>query len=260
VLFQFFNLLFDRGWEAAIFGGVIRDLVVSEGRCELRDIDIVVKNTSSAELQELCAPWIQRTTRFGGLHLRIAKWPVDIWRIEDTWALKNATEPVSFDQLPRTTFLTTESVAVSLRASAGTERRIYAGGFFESILSRVIAINHQDNPYPELCVVRSLVTAHRLKMAIAPDLCEYLVRTGHGMSNDDLEAIQADHYGRVRYMGATLASCISAISDHLERFVSAPKPYAPVKTKQLLLALHTDQVQPGSPKASWTSITRSSVF
>lgn len=235
VLSYFFQDLSDRGWDAVVFGGVIRDLVSGLGTSQIRDIDIVVDTGSRGDLVDACAPWIQRQTRFGGLHLKVGRWPVDIWRLEDTWALKRHEGTLSLSQLPGTTFLTSEAIAVSLHAKLGKERKLFAGRFFESIASRVVDINHASNPYPELCVVRSLVTAYRLNLAIAPELCVYIANFGARMSPDDLESVQLSHYGSVRYLGVTLTSCISQIVDHLANNGRAI-PYWPTPRQQLALA------------------------
>jgi hypothetical protein len=240
-LFQFFRALLDRNWDTVVFGGVIRDLVAGSGRHDLRDIDLVVSQASEGDLVELCAPWITRKTRFGGLHLQIGAWPIDIWRLEDTWAFRAVVKPVSLSELPKTTFLSTEAIAVSLHAKVGKQRSLYADGFFESVLSRVVRINHHDNPYPELCVVRSLVTAHRMNMAIGPDLCVYLANVGGRMTVDDLEAVQLGHYGRVRYTGTALASCIAAINEHVQRSVQSVEPYTLSQATQLLLDMTSDR-------------------
>lgn len=243
LLAQFFGVLFDRGWDAVVFGGAIRDLVTGFSKWDLRDIDIVVDRASQNELVEACAPWIKRETRFGGLHLRVANWPIDVWRLQDTWALRSRTEVASLSDLPKTTFLTTEAVALSLQALPGKGRAVYAERFFESMASGVVDINYQENPYPELCVVRSLLTAYRLNMAIAPELCVYIARVGVRMGPADLEAVQFDHYGRVRHLGATLATCISEVTQHVQRRTSPIAPYSPVRRTQLVLAFEAVNAQ-----------------
>jgi hypothetical protein len=126
---------------------------------------------------------------------------------------------------------------MSLQASPGKARAVYAERFFESIASQIVDINYQQNPYPELCVVRSLLTAYRLNMAIAPELCVYIARVGEHMRPTDLEAVQFDHYGRVRYLGTTLALCILEVTEHVHHNKSATTPYSPALPTQLVLTL-----------------------
>jgi hypothetical protein len=142
---------------------------------------------------------------------------------------------VSLCELPKTTFLTTEAVAVSLQARCGKERAIYSDGFFEAISSRVVNVKYASNPYPELCVVRSLITAYRLNMAMGPELCDFIAEVGSQMSKEDLEAAQLDHYGRIRYLGATLAACISDIIEHVQRSASMTTKYGLAPRRQLEL-------------------------
>jgi len=113
--------------------------------------------------------------------------------------------------LPRTTFLNVEGVAVEMTGSgAGT---IHDGGFFEAVLSRTLEINLEPNPSPLQCVVRSLVTAARLKFSLGPRLTRYLATHAAGLSPVDLVEAGRGHYGQHSWDGGTLRAWLESLRE-----------------------------------------------
>jgi hypothetical protein len=220
-LVAFFQSFRSYGWAAVVFGGVLRDLMTGYGASQIRDVDIVVLNASVDDLARACQAWFRRRTRFGGLHLHAGAWPIDIWNLEKTWAFHTDRFEPSFADLPKTTFLNAEAVAVSLFPDAGGGRSVYSHGFFECLRTRTLELNYSENPFPELSVVRSLFSALRLRYSLGPKLCAYISEIGKEVGVEQLEAIQRDHYGRVRCTGEYLRSWIERIREHQATMGSA---------------------------------------
>lgn len=206
--------------EAVFFGGTLRSLLISRvfakrpGRP--RDIDIVVTGTSLASLKDHFLELISRETRFGGLQLRRHDWQFDLWPLKQTWAFVNdVVEEPTFSALPSTTFFNLEAIAVEMFPQKGRPRRIFSGDdqFFQGIVTRTIEINREDNPFPELCVVRGLIMASGLDFSIGPRLAGYIARHGEHMTPDALDCVQHKHYGKCRQAGQTLRAWIEKISD-----------------------------------------------
>jgi len=189
--------ILTHNWEAVIFGGILRDLMLRPSNWLPRDIDIVVSNVSNQELEMEFSDLLDRRTRFGGLHLR-RNAMFDVWSLPSTWAIREFHLTETFSELPRTTFLNIEAVAIDLGSESGKPRSIYSHGFFESLTSRTLEINFEPNPYPELCVVRSLIMAAKLDFAIGARLAEYLIREASRASARALIDVQYQHYGAVR--------------------------------------------------------------
>jgi hypothetical protein len=79
---------------------------------------------------------------------------IDVWPLGDTWALRQfRIGSGDFESLTRTTFLNVEGVIVDLSAPQRGRRRVYASGFFEALQTRVLDINLEENPYPELSAI-----------------------------------------------------------------------------------------------------------
>ncbi len=188
-----------RGWTIFVFGGTLRDLMAVSATAAPRDLDLVVSGASSAALQEAFPQEAVRVNRFGGLHLRVHNLPIDIWPLEATWAFREGHVPGGdFADLPRTTFLNVEAVAAELEAIPGRRRRVYGHTFFRALQERQVEINLENNPYPSLCVVRSLMTARRLGFSLGPRLARFIAHHGARLPMEELEAVQLSHYGRIQ--------------------------------------------------------------
>jgi len=211
----------------------LRDLMTGYGPGRIRDVDIVVLNASPDDLARACRQWFRRRTRFGGFHLHAGTWPIDTWGLEKTWAFRSSQFKPTFLDLTKTTFLNAEAVAVSLFSNRGRGRDVYSNGFFECLRTRTLEVNYAENPFPELCVVRSLLAAFRLRFSLGPMLCRYIGEVGNTLQPTELEAIQRDHYGRVRCTGEYLQSWIRRIQE--QQSTSGNVSFESTSFSQLLL-------------------------
>lgn len=209
--------------KAVFFGGTLRSLLVSRifnrrpGRP--RDIDIVVAGSSIEALKEMFRERIARETRFGGLQLRHWDWQFDVWPLGKTWAfVEDSVENPEFAALPETTFFNLEAIAVDVWPVPGHPREIYAGNeqFFDGLLSRTLEINREENPYPELCVVRALVLASSIDFLIGHRLAAYIANHGSTMVISDFEDIQRKHYGGTRQNSKTLKEWVGRVAEQHE--------------------------------------------
>ncbi len=185
---------------AVIFGGALRDLMVQGPSTEPRDVDIVVDRASVDDLAKLFSDVLVRRTRFGGLHLNVRGWMIDVWPLGDTWALRQfRIGSGDFESLTRTTFLNVEAVIVDLSAPQSGRRRVYASGFFEALQTRVLDINLEENPYPELSAIRTLVTAAKLEFNLSKRLAEYVAYQIDKTPLEEFVDIQLKHYGLAKF-------------------------------------------------------------
>lgn len=214
---------------AVFFGGTLRSLLASRMFCHKagrpRDVDIVVSGALIEDLRERFEEIISRTTRFGGLQLQRLGWQFDVWPLDRTWAFVNdAVVDPEFEHLPSTTFFNLEAIAVEVWASPGKPRAIYSGDdqFFEGLMDRVLEINREENPYPELCVVRALVMSSGLEFQIGPRLAKYVVDHGEVMTQADLAEVQRHHYGSLRREPSQLKSWIEHIANAITETSEGP--------------------------------------
>lgn len=211
---SFLQLIQRLGLPAVVFGGGLRDLALS---LRPRDVDIVVDADSLDPLFADLREFPHRQTRFGGFHFRIHGWRLDIWTLRETWAFKSGiVSPPSFSNLPKTTFLNVEAVAADLLPQEGGTRKLYANGFFEALASQVVETNLENNPFPDLCVVRALLTAVRLDFDIGPRLARYISEKGRNLKKDQIEQIQSKHYGEVKCDPTEMVSWIAYVHELLQ--------------------------------------------
>jgi hypothetical protein len=211
-LISFLRRFKERRLPAVIFGGTLRDLMVHGPRTEPRDVDIVVDGASIQDLAKLFEDVVVRRTRFGGLHLNVKGWMVDVWPLSDTWALRELRiGSRDFQALTRTTFLNVEAVVIDLTNRRRNGRQIYSSGFFEAIRTRILDINLEENPFPDLSAIRTLVTASTLRYGISKRLARYVVRRLSSTPLEYLVEVQLNHYGRARLDTDTIHAWLRVI-------------------------------------------------
>ncbi len=209
-------------WRPFLFGGLLRDILILGLRQGPRDIDVVIANGSSEELAQALQPYIRRHTRFGGLQLELRRWHFDIWPLHTTWAfLHDRNLAPTPENLPRTTFLNVEAVAVELEPR-GEIGKIVENGFFEAVRLRTLDINFEENPYPALAAVRSLATATKLRYSISPRLGRYILEIKNRVGSEALVAAQDSHYGFVRFRSKTIQFLTEHIDRELDQSPTAP--------------------------------------
>ena len=223
------------GCSAYIVGGFLRDLLLNGTSAKPRDVDVVFDGVSADKAEFFFWNHKERKNRFGGLRLRLGDCPLDMWSLEDTWAFRNKkVHQVEFSTFPKTTFLNVDAVAYRWRKDS--EDEIFDNGFFEGILKRTLEINLEENPFPETCVVRSLLMASALNYGIGPKLAAYISRFSKTASLKELQRIQNVHYGFVALDGEDLRSCFNAIDSQMSQ------------SKKGVVFLPGQQLKLGEPK------------
>ena len=180
-----------------------------------RDVDIVVDGVSIQELESLFSDVLVRKTRFGGLHLNVQGWMIDVWPLSDTWALKELSIcGRDFEALTRTTFLNVEAATISLSVQHGA-RMVHAHGFFEAIKTKTLDINLEENPFPELAAIRTLITAYKLNYALSRRLARYVIHYTSRTPIEQLVQIQFSHYGFARFDRNIIYDWVSAVRNQV---------------------------------------------
>jgi hypothetical protein len=202
-----------QNWNAVLFGGTLRDLMIYGDAEPPRDVDIVFAGVSTDQIAALFADGLVGRTRFGGLHLKYEACLFDMWSLADTWALKKSIKSTfNFEDLPKTTFLNVEAIAADIIPKPGGARKILSHGFFEAISDKLLDINYEENPFPTLCVVRTLETAARLRFRISPRLCSYVIHYSRLTSAEELVEVQVKHYGTSRRTASEFNSLIKFVA------------------------------------------------
>ena len=190
----------ERRWSIFAFGGVPRGLVEHGARYIPRDLDLVFDDESFEEFSREFSQQITRRTRFGGLHLSLSGLDVDAWPLSATWAFREKlVTRISFERLPETTFLNLDGIVIQFATSQGRARAVYASGLEKVRKSRALDIELLPNPYPALCVIRSIRLADARLLPLAPRLAHYCLQELSTRKLSEFVEIQTSHYNSLFY-------------------------------------------------------------
>jgi hypothetical protein len=182
----------------------------------------MIGDASSHDLANCLSDLIARRTRFGGLHLvkkvaRVCEIHFDVWPLADTWAFKAQGIKPEISRFPSTPFLNLDAVAIELYPRANQPRAIYERGFYQGISTRVIDINYEPNPSPDVCIARALIMAAKLQFALSRRLAHFIC-SWTSRQQDALAALghaQLTHYGQMRCSADELHSWLSSIQQQV---------------------------------------------
>ena len=223
-------------WEAFLFGGVPRGLWVHGTRGAVRDFDIVVADDAFNDVLCTFGHCLVKRNRFGGAKLLIQDCEFDVWPLSKTWAFAEGLfENPSFEALPRTTFLTIDSIVIELAPRVGIRRRVFQTGFFRSMSERRLEICLESNPYPELCAIRSLRIAQALGFSFSPSLAKYISEVICSTSSDLLRQAQSQHYKRIFFDQNELLDIAGRISFQLSDAGESCVKIFPIQATQTYL-------------------------
>jgi hypothetical protein len=227
--------------------------MVFGARAAPRDVDVVVQHGGAEDIERNFGPLIRRRTRFGGYVLGINGWRVDVWPLKQTWAIRSGiiheADPRS---LTRSTFLNVEAVAVSLRTHGARGRAVFENGFLEAVRTKSLDINLEANPYPALCVARSLILAATLDFSLSDRLVRYINERARSLDIEDLLRAQVSHYGFVRRYGEHLRAWLSLVRKHVHQGGSPGLRLPCVPYKQLDLLGSTNVEMMVAPEPTHT--------
>lgn len=207
----------DRGWSVFAFGGVPRGLESKGATYVPRDLDLVFDDSHFQEFAEIFAKEVVRRTRFGGLHLLFNGLEIDAWPLSKTWAFREGlVSEAIFERLPETTFLNFDGIVLQFATRPGQARRVYAQGLEKARKRRALDIELEANPFPALCVVRTLRLSAEHQLPITPRLAHYCWTELVRRESAEFLNAQASHYNAIIFNQATLSRIRQRLERHLE--------------------------------------------
>lgn len=216
-----------KGWRTYLVGGFLRDVVVRPHSHWPRDFDVIVEGCSWEELSQIFVDIISGYNRFGGLTLRrhmqvpvgyrarTQELDFDVWRLEDTWAVRHLALPRTIHSFVQTPFLNVDSIAISI-GPGNDYLTVFEHGFFDALKRRYVEVNQTDNPYPVLCAVRGLIMAATLGFAVGPKLAAFVYEQSLKIALEEFVAAQVGHYGHVRFSREQVKQWILDIRTQLD--------------------------------------------
>ncbi len=182
-------------YDSYIFGGLIKDFVFGNDGIH-RDIDIVV-NEVDEKFKNYIAKYKFFENQFGGFKIFIGNFEFDIWDFNKTWAVKKY-PLLSFttipEYLPYTSFFNITAVLFSLK----DDKLIYNSEFTKFLEDKVLSIVLEDNPFPELCIIKTYEYIKKYDLKLSKKLINYFIKN-YSIKRDKLNYIQKKHYSEIKF-------------------------------------------------------------
>lgn len=174
-----------------IFGGFVRDYLYHYNK--FNDIDFVI-DIKSEKLKEKLINLSDKAiifNQFGGYKLRFDDIKVDIWTLEDTWAIKHGY--YNKDELLKTVYLNVDAYAYNLSSKS------FVDNCNLSDIPKFIDICFEVNPYEELNLARSIVFSRKYNIPLSSKIISKLVEVKNNEKKmQRFLNSQIKHFGDIR--------------------------------------------------------------
>lgn len=180
--------------DAYVFGGFIRDVALGGGKSFKSDIDIVFDCHDDSGFKAFLSEYDLLTNKFGGHRLNMGRWPVDIWKYEDTWAFKEGlVKPTSPHSLLQTTYFNWDSALYDLQNYKLLSSRSYC----EELRERKLDVVLSDNPNSNGAFIRSLRFLAKARAKTGYKLSNEILEGIHSWCSGDILQYEFDHFHSV---------------------------------------------------------------
>lgn len=205
---NFINTL-KNNTELFVFSGVLRDFLLQYNKETPRDFDFVVSEVNDS-IKQVLSRYLIRKTQLGGYKCRINDKEIDIWTIQDTWAIKKYRPFYLQNYLPLTAFFNITAAVYNL-----TTCKLYIHDRFKDFLEdkkhRKLDIILEDNPFPALCVIKTIELMNKFNLTLSDELKEYLIRYHKVLNESDYLNIQLKHYNTIKYEYLSIQNTIESL-------------------------------------------------
>lgn len=191
---ELINIINDlcRNYKVIIFGGFVRDYLYKQ-KHNFRDIDIVV-DIDNNSLKKLINKYFTNATisinQYEGYKIHLKNVCVDIWSLQNTWAIKNGYFPK--EHLLKTVYLNIDAYGYELSSNS------YIDNCDTKKKPTEIDICFEINPNEELNLIRSIVLSKKYKINISNSLKIKIIKlTNDKIKMKKIEKLQIDHYGKI---------------------------------------------------------------
>jgi len=183
-----------------LFSGVLRNYFLNIYE-QPRDLDIVLKRKmpSSNLIHILNKYGNYKLNAFGGFKINIKGLSIDIWYIEDTWAIKNnfvktLNEPIETTVL-KSTFFNFSSILYNFKDN----KFIYNKIFEDFYKSKTIDIVVEDNLSELLCLINIVYYSEKFELNLSTKVKQYFICRFKNYTRQNFDDIQIKHFNTIKY-------------------------------------------------------------
>lgn len=196
-----FIIELNQTFDTFLFSGILRNYFL--GIYEYpRDLDIIIRNKEHSEyliaiLQKYGNYYINS---FGGYKLIIGGLPIDIWFVENTWAIKNNIINInhykSFEiAILNSTFFNFSSILYDFKKN----KFIYNSIFENFIINKEIDIVLVNNPSEALCVINIIYYAKKYRLSLSKKTKFFFINKLKNYTEDYYDSVQIKHFGYILF-------------------------------------------------------------
>ena len=179
--------------KVSIFGGMIRDIARGGKRGFRSDVDLVI-DAPAEQVKELAEKLAAKPNLFGGFGYTSARWEIDFWALETTWAHRHGhIRASSIDDLVEGTFFDWDAVHYDIK-----RRKLHTQcGYLERIRSRTLGVNLANTPSAVGNAVRGVRRVLLWDLKASRNLLDFVDQV---VFDEGLEAIA--HYEKRKYQNS----------------------------------------------------------
>lgn len=182
-----------------IIGGILREYndCNLNNLGELRDADFAIKITDGARWERLLHSLPNTINRFGGHKFVCAGLAIDVWDVDNTWAIKQnyvSVENSNYSKaLSNSVFLTIDSIIYDVKNNSWVDSL-----YKSSMESRVLDIVLAENPFISLNIIRAIVLKNKYEMVFSEQLKRIIKEISKKPDVvEELCSIQMKRYGKM---------------------------------------------------------------
>lgn len=176
--------------QAYVLSGIIRDFLTGEyGGARDFDCVLVHGNIKNVEVIQFLRKSECKVNSFGGIKIKRPGEVIDIWRIADTWGIKNQHLAPSVTSLLDSVFFNFSAIVYDFN----NRKFIFNESFCQFLRTRTMDIVYPKNPNIPLCLVNVLYYHLRYGYNVSLKLAKWIKQ--YYSKGDDLEKIQIKHFG-----------------------------------------------------------------
>ena len=177
-----------------VLSGVIRDFLTGE-YSGARDFDCVLVrgNIKDIRVIKFLKKSEHKTNSFGGVKIKRPNEVIDIWRLADTWGIKQQRLEASPESLLNSVFFNFSAIIYDFNA----RRFIFDDRFCQFLETETMDIVYPENPNVPLCLVNVLYYHNKYGYNVSSRLAQWIKQ--HYSKDEDLENVQKKHFGRLLF-------------------------------------------------------------
>ncbi|MCQ9635655.1 hypothetical protein MP477_11855 [Chryseobacterium sp. WG23] len=182
-----------------VFSGVIRNYFLEEYE-KPNDLDLVLKKPNDIKfLEEILNTYGNfKKNNFGGYKIFVDNLPIDVWFIEDTWAIANnhiAINKNIENALLHSTFFNFSSIIYDLSNDKFIKDKL----FLDFLANREMDIVLENNPNIVLCLLKIRHYSEKYEINLSTSVIKYYIRNFSLYPKEEYDKSQKKHFGKIIY-------------------------------------------------------------